>query len=229
MALLLLTVIVYVSTSSIMAVLVVLTLAAIMGFVLQRLGILKVTTSDGLNISFYEKAPAPSPPKVVLPAMNIEQKEVFYISGNDYTYEEAPAVCAAYESELATYDQLTQALVTGAEWCGYGWTQGGMALFPTQEATWKALQNEVSNSNKTACGRPGINGGYFDPESKFGVNCYGVKPEGNDLKLPLPLPGTDPLGFNKLVDRFKSMMSQIQISPFNRNEWSEHKNIVTTK
>jgi len=50
-----------------------------------------------------------------------------------------------------------------------------MALFPTQQATWQALQTDPVN--KTNCGRPGINGGYFDPQTKFGVNCYGVKPK----------------------------------------------------
>ena len=35
------------------------------------------------------------------------------------------------------------------------------------------------------CGKPGINGGYFsDPTMKFGVNCYGVKPDpdNNNIK-----------------------------------------------
>ena len=28
------------------------------------------------------------------------------------------------------------------------------------------------------CGNPGINGGYFaNPDLKFGVNCYGIKPK----------------------------------------------------
>jgi hypothetical protein len=31
------------------------------------------------------------------------------------------------------------------------------------------------------CGRPGINGGYFDnPEMRFGVNCFGAKPNENE-------------------------------------------------
>jgi hypothetical protein len=97
-----------------------------------------------------------------------------------------------------------------------------MALFPTQDSTWEQLQKEASVANKTACGRPGVNGGYFDPKTKFGVNCYGVKP--GDLgrfKFPVPVPGTDSSGFNKQVDNFKSMLKKFVVDPFNRSGWSE--------
>ena len=219
----LLSVVVFVSTGSIMSVMVVITLAVIMFFVLQKLGILDIKYSNkrGFDISLFEKIPAPAPSKPIMPTKNIEQPEVFYISGNDYTYDDAAAVCAAFDSELATYDQVTTAYTTGAEWCGYGWSQGGMALFPTQDSTWQALQMEVNASNRTACGRPGVNGGYFDPATKFGVNCYGVKPSNHGTKFPLPIPGTDTNGFNNLVNKFKSMIKRIQVSPFNRDGWSE--------
>lgn len=224
--LLLLTFLVYVSTGSIMSVLVVITLAVVLFVVLQQLGILKFDYSDksGLDVSFFERVPAPAPSKPIIPvtkSMPIEKKEVFYVSGNDYTYEDAAAVCAAYESELATYDQITEAYNGGAEWCGYGWTQGGMALYPTQDSTWQALQMEASVGNKTACGRPGVNGGYFDPNTKFGVNCYGVKPQNTTMKFPQPVPGTDSQNFQKLVDKFRSMLKRMTVSPFNRDGWSE--------
>jgi len=220
LGLLLLAFVVYISSSSIMSVLVVLVLAYILYAVLERLGVLKITVAPegGLHIGFFEKAPAPA--AKISAAMPIQKKEVFYISGNDYVYNDAPAVCAAYESELASYDQVYQAFLSGAEWCGYGWSQGGMALFPTQEATWQKLQMEAAIPNKTACGRPGVNGGYFDLETKFGVNCYGVKPENMNIELPRPLPGTDELGFQKMVDKFRSMMNKITVFPFNRNNWS---------
>jgi len=96
-----------------------------------------------------------------------------------------------------------------------------MALFPTQDATWQALQGEVDVAKRTACGRPGVNGGYFDPATKFGVNCYGVKPHNMGVKLPLPLPGTDGAGFQNLVNKFKSMIKKMTVSPFNRDGWSE--------
>lgn len=158
-----------------------------------------------------EKKAAPKP---------VVKKEVFHIGGNQYTYHEAPAVCAAHDAELATYDQVQKAFAAGGEWCAYGWTQGGMALYPTQPATWRNLQAEPTT--RTACGRPGVNGGYFDPETKFGANCFGVKPENNkNIKFPQPLPGKDPLVFQSLVDRFKKIINSMYINPYNRNEWSE--------
>ena len=94
-------------------------------------------------------------------------QEVFFVAGNRYTYEEAPSVCAVYNAEVATYDQVVDAHSKGAEWCGYGWTVGGMALFPIQENTWKKLQQETDTTRRTRCGRPGINGGYFDTNTKL--------------------------------------------------------------
>jgi hypothetical protein len=220
-----LVVIVFAVTGSFFATLVVIALAGVVGYVLYTYGYIKIdTSSDGIDIKFMETSPAPTPTKTIIPAgMPIEKKEVFYISGSNYTYEEAPAVCAAYEADLATYDQVQEAYSGGAEWCGYGWTQGGMALFPTQESTWETLQQESDQSKRTACGRPGVNGGYFDTKTKFGVNCYGVKPgDKGTEKYPLPVPGTDNAAFNNMVNKFKSMINRITVSPFNRDGWSEY-------
>lgn len=145
--------------------------------------------------------------------------EVFHVADNKFTYETAPAVCAAYDAQLATLDQIIDAYNHGAEWCGYGWSAGGMALYPTQKGTWDALQQEPDQAKRTACGRPGVNGGYFDPTSKFGVNCYGIKPQG-DVKLPTPLPGTDADGFKSLVAKFKSMIKSFTVNPYSRTTWS---------
>lgn len=219
----LLSVVVLVSSGSIVSLLVVLALVGILGFVLFKMGILDIkSTASGLDIGFYEKAPAPAVSKMVtVPVKSLEQNEVFNVSGNEYTYDEAAAVCAAYDADLATYDQVTTAYEAGAEWCGYGWTQGGMALFPTQSATWELLQSETDPAKRTGCGRPGVNGGYFDPSNKFGVNCYGVKPAGKKTKFPLPVPGTDTASFDKMVDKFKGMLNKMSVSAFNRMGWSE--------
>ena len=215
---------VFIGTGSIVSVLVILMLAGILFFLLQKFGILSVkTVSDGLDIEFHEAAAPPAPASKKQTSKSIEKKEVFYVSGNSYTYDEAPALCAAYEADLASYDQVMEAYSGGAEWCGYGWSQGGMALYPTQQATWESLQQEVDQSKRTGCGRPGVNGGYFDPSTKFGVNCYGVKPGNKDVKLPLPLPGTDTTAFNNMVNKFRSMIGKITLSPFNRDVWSEMK------
>jgi hypothetical protein len=165
-------------------------------------------------------SPAPSTPDQNASAPKpVAKSEVFHVGGNEYTYQDAPAVCAAYDSELATYDQLSTALSLGAEWCAYGWSQGGMALYPTQQTTWTKLQEDPIA--RTSCGRPGINGGYFDPNTKFGVNCYGPKPTDNtNAKYPLPLPGSDPTVFNQLVNKFKSQLNTMSVNAFNRDAWS---------
>jgi len=219
----LLSVVVLISTGNIVSLVVVLSLVGLIGFVLFKMGVLNIKTSpSGLDIGFYEKTPAPAEAISITPQpQSLEKNEVFFISGNDYTYDDAPAVCAAYGSELATYDQVNDAYTAGGEWCGYGWTQGGMALFPTQQATWELLQQESDQTKRTGCGRPGVNGGYFNPSNKFGVNCYGVKPTNKTTKFPLPVPGTDSASFDKLVDKYKSMINRMTISSFNRTGWSE--------
>ena len=104
------------------------------------------------------------------------QPQVFHLRGNKYDYENAKAVCKAYGSRLANYDDMQKALKDGAEWCSYGWSDKQMALFPTQYKSWKKLQKQKGREND--CGRPGINGGYIENDkAKFGVNCYGIKPK----------------------------------------------------
>ena len=155
--------------------------------------------------------------KMQLPETPSILQEVYYVSGNNYTYDDAPAVCAVYNGELATYDQIAEAFAKGAEWCGYGWTMGGMALYPTQEKSWARRIQEVDTDKRTKCGRPGINGGYFDPSTKFGVNCYGVKPNCNNKKYPTP----DGLGVDAdKVNKFKQDSSRIKVDPFSRLAWS---------
>jgi hypothetical protein len=220
-------VIIYGITGDIVSVFVIFALAAILGYVLHQYGYLTISTDNtGLDIKFFEVAPTPTATTKIVPdssknAIDLHQKEVFYISGNNYTYDDAPAVCAAYGADLASYDQLMEAYSSGAEWCGYGWSKGGMALFPTQDSTWSLLQGEADTTKRTGCGRPGVNGGYFDPATKFGVNCYGIKPGNKGTKFPLPIPGSDPNEFNKSVDKFKSMINKMVVSPFNRVGWSE--------
>ena len=149
-------------------------------------------------------------------------REVFFIAGNKYTYEDAPAVCAVYNADLATFEQVQEAYSKGAEWCGYGWTMGGMALYPTQEETWKKLQQELEPEKRMRCGRPGVNGGYFDPKQTFGVNCYGIKPGCNNQKYPIPLGITAATGgtSQEAINKFKQDSGKIKVDPFNRYGWS---------
>jgi hypothetical protein len=66
--------------------------------------------------------------------------QVFNIPGNDYDYINAQALCAAYGSRLATYPEIENAYSNGGEWCNYGWSEGQMALFPTQLKSFEKLQ-----------------------------------------------------------------------------------------
>lgn len=214
------TIIVLFSTGSIMSVLVLWLLIGLIVVVLVYYGFVDVGAMlDKLDPTAAVKETTIKAVGVLPKAGNAVGNEVFHISQNQFTYDEASAVCAAYGASLATMEQIYEAYNSGAEWCGYGWTTGGMALFPTQKSTWDELQREVDPAKRTACGRPGVNGGYFDPTSKFGVNCYGYKPKG-EFTPPAPVPGTDPVKFKGMVDRFKAMLKSMNLSPFNRNLWS---------
>lgn len=157
----------------------------------------------------------PEPPK----------EEVFHIPGNTYGYEDAKAVCKALGSRLATYSEVESSYQNGAEWCSYGWSDGQMALFPTQKTTYDKLQTIDEHNHD--CGRPGVNGGYIKNENvQFGVNCYGLKPQINEKEAqlmtnvsPYPLSKKDKR-LNKKVEEYKKTLSSLIISPFNQNKWS---------
>jgi len=176
----------------------------------------KTTVDIVVDQSTYQPAPVPE----------IRfKKQVFNIPGNYYNYENAKAVCKAYGSELATYEQIENAYNKGAEWCNYGWSANQLALFPTQKQTYNTLQKIPGHEND--CGRAGINGGYIaNPKIKFGINCYGNKPKITDeeekiMKTSTPYPETaQDLAFQKRVDYWKNKVDEILVSPFNSNMWS---------
>jgi hypothetical protein len=152
------------------------------------------------------------------------KKQVFNIPGNYYDYENAKAICTAYGSDLATYEQIETAYKKGGEWCNYGWSDGQMALFPTQQKTFDNLQTIPGHEHD--CGRPGINGGYMaNPNVRFGVNCYGNKPKITDeeeqlmdTSTPYPQSAQD-IAFQKRVDFWKGQVENILVSPFNYQTW----------
>lgn len=151
--------------------------------------------------------------------------QVFHIPGNEYTYEDAKAVCHAYGAELATYDQLEDAYARGAEWCTYGWSQDQLALFPTQKSTYVELQKHPGREH--SCGRPGINGGYVpSATSKYGINCYGRRPrmgarEQEYMEDVMHLPQTEEeRKFQERVQYWKSRLHNLVIAPFNRTTYS---------
>jgi len=179
----------------------------------------KTTVDIVVDQSTYQ-SPEPAP----VPEIKFK-KQVFNIPGNYYNYENAKAICQAYGSELATYDQIEKAYNKGAEWCNYGWSANQLALFPTQKQTYNTLQTIPGHEND--CGRPGINGGYIaNPKVKFGVNCYGNKPKITEeeqelMQTSTPYPETaEDIAFQKRVDYWKNKVDEILVSPFNNNIWS---------
>jgi len=152
-------------------------------------------------------------------------KQVFHVPNNKYTYEDSKAICKAYGGRLATYKEINEAHGEGADWCGFGWSEDQMALYPTQYAKWQHLQKIKGHEHD--CGRPGINGGYIaNPNVRFGVNCFGYKPkitkEEIDLMAQTPLyPRTQrEINFEKRVGYWRNKLSQILVAPFNHNNWS---------
>lgn len=154
---------------------------------------------------------------------NFDDKQVFNVSNNIFTYNDAKAVCRAHGAELATYEQVMDAYKNGAEWCNYGWTNKQMALYPTQKETWEKLQEDTENAN--ICGEWGVNGGYFEnPNTLFGANCYGVKPEPkNRERLGKPPVTEKEQDLLAQVARFKEEKNDFTINPYNKDKWSSTK------
>lgn len=153
------------------------------------------------------------------------EKQVFHVPGNKYSFEDARALCAAYGSKLANYDQIETAYKDGGEWCGYGWSEDQMALYPTQKQTYNKLKTIKGHEHD--CGRPGINGGYIaNPNVKFGANCYGYKPKITPLERKMMAinqmyPKTkNELSLEKKVYDLRKKLSDIIVAPFNRTTWS---------
>jgi len=148
-------------------------------------------------------------------------KQVYNIGENKYTYKEAQALCKAFGSDIASLEQLMGAYRGGADWCNYGWVDGQMAFYPTQKKTWLKLQKNDTKEKRTACGQPGINGGYFDNENlRFGVTCYGIKPEPRaHEKIKQPLISDADAELQKMVNKFKEEIDDMTILPFNRDKW----------
>lgn len=152
-------------------------------------------------------------------------KEVFTISKNNYSYYDAAPLCKALGAELATYEQVKDAWQKGADWCNYGWVKGQMAVYPTQKSTYEELQQGPADQ-KGACGKPGLNGGYFDnPELKYGVTCVGKRPsqsqhDANAIMAGSTRPLTQSgLEFDKKVQLFKEEAETMGVLPFNKEHW----------
>jgi hypothetical protein len=156
-------------------------------------------------------------------------EEVFNIANNIYTYDDAQAVCKSFNGRLATYDEVESAYNDGGEWCNYGWSDNQSIYFPTQKKTWDDLQK--TKNHKNDCGRPGVNGGFIaNPNVRFGVNCYGVKPKPSEKELQFMktsktkiVPKTpEEIVSNFKVEFFKKHKDDfLRLNAFNGSKWSE--------
>jgi len=158
------------------------------------------------------------------------KEEVFNVSNNLYTYDDAQAVCRAMGSRLATYDEIEASYMGGAEWTSYGWSEGQHAYFPTQKASWARLQEIKGHEHDL--GRPGVNGGYFaNPNVRLGVNCYGVRPQMsaadsalmNAKKNNLVPRSKEEIELDKKVQFWKENKDKLLVvSGFNNDKWSKY-------
>ena len=202
-------------------------LVAIVSFFKHVLGVPLDDFFDKINPFSKAKAEEPTDP---IPEQELAQDEVFNISNNLYTYDDAQAVCSSYGAKIANYDQIESAYNQGAEWCSYGWSAEQMAFFPTQKNTWDNLQKNPKQKNN--CGRPGVNGGYIaNPYLKFGVNCYGKKPKPTEADMNrldakqnqvFPKSPADK-ALDEKVKYWKDNADKLlQINSYNTNTWSKY-------
>lgn len=159
----------------------------------------------------------PTNPVVEVNKSDLEGPEqVFHISNQNYSYEDARCKCGSYDAKLATYPQIVEAYNKGAEWCSYGWSEGQTAYYPTQKCNWE----KKSKKDREKCGKPGINGGFFsDKKLRFGVNCFGKKPEGKIIKIKDDKCGSED-GGGVCNYNSKHRLETDEIAPFNDDTWS---------
>lgn len=160
----------------------------------------------------------------ILPSESTPEDEVFHISDNVYTYEDAKGICGAFGGRLANYFDIEKAYKKGGEWCSYGWSDDQMVFFPTQKSTYERLKKQGRQND---CGRPGINGGFIgNPNARFGVNCLGKKPkitpEKQDLlydiqHAPQTISGVKD---QKSLNFWKDNKGDMDVAPFNSNKWN---------
>lgn len=147
--------------------------------------------------------------------------EVFHISDNIYTYEDAKGICGAFGGRLANYFDIENAYKKGGEWCSYGWSDDQMVFFPTQKSTYDKLKKEGRQND---CGRVGVNGGFIgNPSARFGVNCVGKKPkitpEQQQLMYEMKI-APQTTKEDKKTAYWKEQKDKINVAPFNLSRWN---------
>jgi hypothetical protein len=167
-----------------------------------------------------------------------DKKEVFLIY-NKYTYAEAKEICKLYNGRLATEADLDNAFKNGANWCNWGWLEGKIIAYPVQEKYWE----DIEKVHKGHCGpTAGINKiSNIDPNKKYSVNCYGIKPRKSKRDLSLDEDLLKPSKSDKLADKIKQckiskkekeekkwaseQKKGVRIVNFNKYKWSIAQNV----
>ena len=102
----------------------------------------------------------------------------------------------------------------------------GLKLKEGELATYEKLQ-QGPLAYKQACGKPGVNGGFFDnPDLRFGVNCYGVRPDKkatdellSESGAALP-PTPEEIDFDRKVQKFRDQLDTMIVLPWNKGNWA---------
>ena len=176
-----------------------------------------VKGGDGLNLNTPQATQSNRPG-----LLNTGDKEVFHVRDNIFTYDQAKAICAAHNSRLATIEEMIDAYRKGANWCSYGWSDGQLALYPTQKDFWAKLQSDPYRKNE--CGKPGVNGGYFANKAyHFGANCFGKKPTPKpDEKDKQKYIGKATLtGIERQISEYQKTKGEFKVAPFSNDSWSQ--------
>lgn len=179
---------------------------------------------------------------------NEHEKEVFQISDQVYTYEEAQCKAEAYGATLATYAQLMRAYNKGAVLDNYGWSHGGDAYLIRSKCHKKHNKhysdvNQPNNFPFLTPDEPGpygydekdtIEGGKGEENSHKRHKRYGVigGKFKHNMRFGVNLYGIkpkgevvqqkDPVCKNKTQcsHRAKKVLNSDNISQFNPNRWS---------
>jgi hypothetical protein len=148
------------------------------------------------------------------------RKQVFNLSENVYTYDDAKLACKSMGARLASMKEMTEVYKDGANWCNYGWSKDQLALFPIQKEYWDKIQKD--DKLKKSCGFPGINGGYFKNDKfLFGANCYGAKPDPKGDE-------NEPVYADKIQNQYNTAKLYLyendipKVAPFSNNKWSKY-------